>query len=297
MSAAVDALEAAFSAASLPVSPQRLVLEREGSQLLAMPAAGPQGTGTKLVTVQPSNADRGLPLIHGVYVLFAAETMAPRAFFDGAELTTLRTPAVSALATTYLARDGASRLVVFGAGVQARAHVEAMRAVREITDVTIVAPTDQRADRLVQDLGREGLAVRRGSGNEVSRADIVCTCTTASEPVLSGEQLPEGVHVNAIGSYQPHTREVDTATCLRARVVVEDRDAVLAEAGDLTIPLGEGSFTEDRIAADLHEVVRGRQVRTADSDITLFKSVGLASEDLVVAAAALDRLASGGRGS
>lgn len=289
MAGAIAALEAAF-ADVLPTAPQRLGVTHDGAQLLVKPAAGDAGFGTKLVTIQPANPARGLPLIGGIYVLFAPDTLEPVALLDGAELTRIRTAAVSALATRHLARRDARVLLVFGSGVQARAHVEAICAVRAIEQVILVGQTPARVDEAVAELREWGLDVRAGVPADVARADIVCTCTTASTPVFAGEQLAAGAHVNAIGAYQPHNREIDAATLRRARVVVEDRQAVLAEAGDLLIPIGEGAYREEEIAGELCEVVRGLQVRQAASDVTVFKSVGVGFEDLVVARAAIEVL-------
>jgi ornithine cyclodeaminase len=290
MEAAIDALEAALRAGELPDAPQRVAAAAGGGQLLVMPAAGASGSGAKLVTVQPDNPGRGLPLIQALYALFAPETLAPVALFEGAELTRLRTAAVSGVATRQLARHDAERLVVFGAGVQASGHVEAMCAVRAITRVIVVDSGSGSAAGLVEELRRGGVGARVGDLGDVAEADIVCTCTTASEPLFDGEALPPGAHVNAVGSYQPHTREVDTRTLERAQVVVEDRDAVLAEAGDLRIPVEEGRIDVERVA-DLRDAVTGACSRTGPESITFFKSVGLAWEDLVVAAAAAEALA------
>jgi ornithine cyclodeaminase len=285
---AVDALEAAF-AGELAEAPQRTVVEYEGGQLLSMPAAGRLGSGVKLVTVQPANPARGLPLIHGVYVLFAPGTLAPAGFLDGAELTRIRAPAVSGVATRLLAREDARHLVVFGAGIQAAAHVEVMRVVRPIERVTIVDPDRDAAERLVATLAAEGVDARIGSAEAVADADIVCACTTSPTPLFDGALLAAGAHVNAMGSYQPHTRELDTLTIHRATVVVETREAAMSEAGDILIPIREGAIDPAHVAGELADVARGEIRRRDAGDVTVFKSVGVAFEDLVVAAAALER--------
>ncbi len=290
MGEAVEALERAF-ARGLPPAPLRSHLETPAGSLLSMPAAGEAGVGVKLVTVSPGNPARGLPLIHALYVLFDAESQAPVALLDGAALTALRTGAVSGLATRHLARPEASRLVVFGAGVQARAHVEAMRAVRPVERVVVVSRTVERAEALVAEVRASGLAAEVGSPEAVGEADLICTCTTSPTPVLDGALLPPGVHVNAVGAYTPETRELDDEAVRRARVVVEDRAVALAEAGDLLIPMRAGAIPRDHVVADLAEVVRGATVRRSPDEITVFKSVGMAPEDLAVAAAALERLA------
>jgi ornithine cyclodeaminase len=282
MRGAIDALEAGF-AAGVPPLPPRTHMPTPAGELLLMPASGEQGVGVKLITLTSENPARGLPFVQGVYVLFGAVSQSPEAVIDGASLTALRTGAVSGLATRWLARGDARRLVVFGAGVQARSHVEAMRAVRDIDDVVIVSRTRERAEALAAKVGG-----RVGSDADVGAADIVCTCTSSPRPLFAGELLGDGVHVNAIGAYAADTRELDTAAVSRARVVVETREVAMAESGDLLIPLAEGAFADDHVVADLAEVVRGADVRRSPRDLTLFVSVGMAFEDLVVARAAVD---------
>lgn len=266
MTAAVEALERMFTAGGVEV-PQRHHLSVGAGELLVMPAWGTHGVGVKLVTVNPSNPVAGRALINGVYVLFSAETLEPVLLLDGAAVTALRTPAVSAVATKHLARPDASRLVVFGGGTQGQGHVEAMRAVRDVELVSIVTRS-------------------QGSPADVSAADIVCTCTTSETPLFDGRLLRPGTHVNAVGAYKLHARELEDATIRRAAVFVEDRDAALAEAGDLVQPIDSGALDPASIR-DLRDLLtNGRP----DADVTVFKSVGLASEDLAIAAAALAAL-------
>jgi len=290
MQGAVDALEVAFGSGAVPAAPLRTHLDTGAGTLVSMPANGPQGTGVKLLTVTPGNPERGLPLIQGLYVLFSPQTQEPEAAIDGAALTALRTGAVSGLATRYLALQDASRLVIFGAGTQARAHLEAMLAVRPIERATFVSRTAARAQVLAGAARDMGLAAEVGGPEAVGAAHIVCTCTTSPTPVFDGSRLSEGAHVNAVGAYTPETREIDEDAIRRGRVVVETREVALAEAGDLLIPLGTGSIGPGHVVADLSEVVRGARVRRSREDVTVFKSVGVAFEDLVVARAAVDRL-------
>jgi ornithine cyclodeaminase/alanine dehydrogenase-like protein (mu-crystallin family) len=285
MVAAIDALEGAF-AADRPETPLRTHHEIPDGALYLMPAAGPEGVGVKLIAINPDNPERGLPLIQGSYVLFDGGTLTPAAVIDGAALTGLRTAAVSGLATRHLAREDAHDLVLFGAGIQANTHLDAMLATRPIRAVTVVSRGREAADRLVERAEELGCDALVGDPGAVEHADIICTCTTSPEPLFDGALVPSGTHVNAVGAYQPHTRELDTALVVRGRVVVESREAALEEAGDLLIPLGEGAIDRDHIDADLTEVVRGRKVRTGPDDVTVFKSVGVAFEDLAVARAA-----------
>lgn len=288
--AAADALTAALrEPASIPAAPQRNVIGSGSGSFLAMPAAGDVGAGAKLVSVQPENPARGLPLIQGVFALFSPESLTPVALFDGAAITELRAPAVSLVATRFLAGADAAHLVLFGAGVQARAHGLALIAERPLERVTVVAPAP-RADALVRDLAAAGVDAVRGGPGAVAEADLICTCTTSSEPVFDGGLVAAGAHVNAVGSFQRTTREIDTTLLERSVVFVEDRDAALDEAGDLRIPIAEGRFAPESIAGDLVEVVAGERGRSSTEEITVFKSVGSAWEDLVVAWAAFELL-------
>jgi ornithine cyclodeaminase/alanine dehydrogenase-like protein (mu-crystallin family) len=291
MEAAIDALEAAFRGEQLPSAPLRTHVDVEDGQLLLMPAAGEAGVGVKLVTLNPHNPGRGQPFIHAVYVLFAPGSLEPVAVIDGQALTALRTAAVSGLATRHLARPDAERLVIFGAGVQAHSHLLAMRAVRDVWLLSVVSRTPEKARGLVDRARALGMEADLGEPTAVARTDLVCACTTSSEPVFDGGDLRAGAHVNAVGSYQPHTRELDDAAILRGKLVVETREAAMAEAGDILIPMESGRIGPWAIAADLAEVVKGAAVRTSPEDITIFKSVGVAFEDLVVARAAADRMA------
>jgi len=285
MPEAIKALARGF-VQPLPRAPQRLLCTVGNGQLIVMPVTGATAAGAKLLTVSPDNPGRGSPLIQGVFVLFAGESLEPRLVIDGAALTTLRTSAVSGLATKLLARKDANRLVIFGVGVQARAHLEAMRAVRPISRIAIVHPDVERARTFAEDAGIEATA----TGPEaIADADIVCTCTTSREPVFDGSLLPSGAHVNAIGSYRPDTREIDDNVLRRGTVFVEDRDAVLAEAGDIIIPIASGAIRADDVRGDLQDVVAGRIGRSDQAEITVFKSVGVAFEDLLIAQAIAER--------
>lgn len=282
---AVDALERSFREGDPSATPLRSVLETAAGTLLVMPATGTDLTGVKLVTLTPENPAAGHPLIHAVYVAFDARTQSPIAVLDGGALTALRTAAVSALATHVLARPDARRLVVFGAGIQAAAHVESMAAVRPIERVTIVGRDPERAASLAERVRAAGLTGIVGDPDAVRDADVVCTCTTATEPLFDGALLPPGCHVNAVGAFRLGDREVDTETVRRSRVVVETREVAMEEAGDLAIAVREGAVGWDHVVADLAELVRGTTVRRNENEVTFFESVGLAFEDLAVASA------------
>jgi ornithine cyclodeaminase/alanine dehydrogenase-like protein (mu-crystallin family) len=288
MRAAIDALATGFRDVDPSAGPLRIHVDTAAGTLLLMPASGAAGVGVKLVTLTPDNAARSLPFVNAVYVLFDPASQTPEAVLDGAALTALRTAAVSGLATDRLANPSATRLAIFGAGVQARAHLEAMLAVRPVEEVTIVSRTPGPAERLAEAARERGVDASVGDAGAVSRADLVCTCTTSDTPLFEGDHLEAGAHVNAVGSYRPTSRELDTRAMERARVVVESREAAFEEAGELVIPIDAGAFGPEHVVADLSELVRGADVRTSPSDVTVFKSVGLAFEDLIVARAVVD---------
>jgi ornithine cyclodeaminase/alanine dehydrogenase-like protein (mu-crystallin family) len=286
---AVEALHAAFARPSAAYgNPERDTHAVPDGELMLMPASGAEGVGVKLVTLTPANPPLGLPFIQGVYALFAAGHQTPEAIFDGAALTELRTAAVSALATSLLAPEDCRHLVVFGAGVQAAAHVEAMRVVRpSLEHVTIVGRDPARAAALVAVVGESGLPAAVGSADAVRSAELVCTCTTTLDPLFAAELVQPGTHVNAVGAYRTDRRELEPALLARATVIVEEREAALAEAGDIVLAMADGALDGDGISGDLHDVASGRIGRPGPDAVTVFKSVGLAFEDLVVARAAL----------
>jgi ornithine cyclodeaminase/alanine dehydrogenase-like protein (mu-crystallin family) len=283
MVAAIDALESALAGGlDSAADPARSSVDGGTGQLLMMPSAAGGRLAVKLVTVAPDDPGRALPRVQGVLVLFDPATLAPLAVVDGAALTALRTPAVSALAARYLAPLDARRLVVFGSGPQAEAHVRALSAVRPIDSVVIVGRDPGRAAALVARCEERGLSVRTGSPDDVADADVVVCATTASEPLFDGRLIRDGALVIAVGSHEPTAREVDTGLVQRSRVVVEDRTTALREAGDLILA---GARPEQ--LAELAAVVRVAVV--PDSRPTVFKTVGMAWEDAVVAAAAYER--------
>jgi ornithine cyclodeaminase len=293
---AVDALEAALLGGLDPeADPARQAVAAEAGELLVMPSSAPGAVGVKLVSVAPANPERGLPRIQGVYALFDPATLAPAALLDGIALTNLRTAAVSALAVRHLAAPGARRLVLFGTGAQAWAHAGALRA---------ELPGLARADVVARDRGRlEAFAARcrdelgldaRVAGPEaVDGADVVVCATTAREPLFDGALVASHAAVVAIGSHEPEAREVDERLAGRATVVVEARSAALREAGDVVAAVRAGALDPDALVP-LDALVRG-DARPADDRPRLFKSTGMAWEDLVVAAAVHARAGDGPR--
>jgi ornithine cyclodeaminase len=283
--AAVDALERALLDGLDPeADPPRSAFATEAGELLLMPSSWASAAGVKLATVAPSNPERGLPRIQGVYALFDGATLAPAALVDGIALTSLRTAAVSALAVRGLAPAGASRLLVFGSGPQAWSHVMALRELLALERVDVVARDPARLERFVERVREAGIASDAVSGpadERVAAADIICCCTTAREPLFDGELVAPEATVVAVGSHEPEAREVDERLAGRATVVIEARSAALREAGDVIRAIELGALDEDSLAT-LAEVVTGT-ANVAGKRPRLFKSTGMAWEDLVVA--------------
>jgi ornithine cyclodeaminase len=283
--AAVDALERALLDGLDPeADPPRSAFATEAGELLLMPSSWASAAGVKLATVAPSNPERGLPRIQGVYALFDGATLAPAALVDGIALTSLRTAAVSALAVRGLAPAGASRLLVFGSGPQAWSHVTALRELLALERVDVVARDPARLERFVERVREAGIASDAVSGpadERVAAADIICCCTTAREPLFDGELVAPEATVVAVGSHEPEAREVDERLAGRATVVIEARSAALREAGDVIRAIELGALDEDSLAT-LAEVVTGT-ANVAGKRPRLFKSTGMAWEDLVVA--------------
>ena len=253
------------------------------------PDGGRDGAlGMKAVSVFPGNAKLGIDTHQGAVLLFEVETGRLAALMDGVTITAIRTAAVSGVATDVLARPDAADLAILGAGVQARTHLDAIAAVRRLRRVRIWSRDPGRVTRLVEEMkASHEIAIEPAATAEaaVRGADIVATVTASPEPVLARAWLKEGVHVNAVGSSIRTAREIDTATMAAARLFVDRRESALNEAGDVLIPMREGAFAADHIQAELGEVVIGKHPgRGSASEITLFKSLGIAVEDVAAAA-------------
>ena len=264
------------------VAPLRVALETEGGVSLFMPAAiRSQGTaGAKVVSVNPGNADLGLPAIHAVVLALDPVTGRALALMDGTWLTALRTGAVGGLAADLLARDDASVVTVFGAGVQARTQLE---------EVRIVSLSLDEAQAFADEVENVTVRAVEDPAVALAGADIVVTATNSSAPVFDGSLVEAGTHVTGIGSYTLDTREVDTVLICRARVFVDDREGAMAEAGDIVGPIRRGDVTEAVILAEIGEVAAGRHPgRTSPDDITFFKSVGHAVQDVAVSSRVLE---------
>ena len=286
MEQAIEALRTGFR--DRPVHLERASHPVAGGDLLIMPAADDRTAGIKLLMVQPANALHGRPVIQGTYVLFDAVAGAPLALLDGTALTSLRTPAASAIATAVLAREDARTLGIIGSGPQAQAHVDAIRIVcPNITEVVLASRTAANAQSAIATVAASlvGTAAkaRVGTYTDAADCDIVCTLTRSTEPIIDASMVRRGTHVNAVGSYRTDMRELAADLVGQSTVVVDDEQAARAEAGDLTQAVDESRWSWDRLGGDLADLCSGRVARRSPEEITVFKSVGLAFEDLVIA--------------
>ncbi|PYC77187.1 ornithine cyclodeaminase [Streptomyces tateyamensis] len=265
--------------------PARLGVPVPAGELLVMPAATERYAGVKVAGVAPANPGRGLPRITGSYLLLDGATLVPLALLDGMALTTLRTPAVTALALDRLAAPDAAHLVLFGAGPQAYGHLAALAAVRPLRRVTVVAR--RPVPELLAFAASLGLAAEQGGPDAVAGADLVVCCTTAHEPLFDGALVADHAAVAAVGSHSLTGREVDTVLVQRSACYTEARAVARREAGDLV--LGGADWAS---VANLAELVTGTAAVPTDRP-RFFKSVGMAWEDLAVAAAVHERAAAG----
>jgi len=298
MAQAIEAIKAAFIQLSTGRAdvPLRVALQvpRYNGVTLFMPAYLSAGDrmAVKIVSVFNDNPAKGLPLIHALVVVVDGMTGEPVAVMDGTYLTALRTGAASGVATDLLARQDARTAAVFGAGVQARTQLEAICAVRPIQEAWVYDVVSERAAAFAAEMGRRlSLPVKvTGTPSEAAcQADVICTATTSSSPVFDDADVRPGTHINGVGAYTPQMQEIPAETVLRAKVVIDHREASLAEAGDLLIPLRQGRMTEDYIYAELGEIAAGlKPGRALAEEITLFKSVGVAVQDVAAAGAVLE---------
>ncbi len=295
MEGAIGILEEAFADfaagnVTMPVRTPITAPEYNGLSLF-MPAyiPGLKALGAKVVTVYKDNpAKFGLPNVMGTIILLNPETGAPVCIMDGGYLTAVRTGAVSGLATKYLARLDAKVHTLFGTGVQARTQAWAVAKSRELKRCLVFSIDDDEKKQAfageVTKLTGVQTEVAKDAENAVRACDILTLATSAKEPIIDGSWVEPGTHINAIGSHAPGMRELDTATVVKSKVFPDSTEACMAEAGDFQIPVEEGAWSPDSIAADLGEVVAGSKTgREADNDITLFKSVGLALQDMATA--------------
>jgi len=305
--ALIAALERGFAAYSAGNVQQplrvSLDLEQRGGLMLVMPAAveSIHAVGVKVVTVYPGNRAVGLPTIHATYLLVDPADGSVLALLDGTYLTGIRTACASAVATHYLARPDSEVLLIFGTGVQAVHHLRAMPAVLpRLREVWVCGRTMARAEEFVAaHAAPHGIRLQAvpPARSVLAEADVIVTATTAKEPLFPGEWLRPGMHINAVGAFQPTHRELDAVAVSRAVRYVDTRAGAEVEAGDLLMAVAEGVLGPGQLGHELGEVILGRvQGRTSREEITLFKSVGAAFEDAVVAQYFYQRARRGGIG-
>jgi len=243
--------------------------------------------GLKAICVFPGNPALGKDAHQGIVMLFSQETGEPLALMNASAITAIRTAAASAVATRLLAREDAADLAIIGAGVQARTHLVALASVRRLKRARVACRNIDHANELVREMQEKfSFPIEPVASNEaaVRNAHIIVTATSANEPVLKREWIADGAHLNAIGTHSPQSREIDTATMAAARVFTDRRESILNEAGDYVLAAQEGAITPDNIVAEIGELVIGSKPgRTSPTEITLFKSLGLAIEDVVCA--------------
>lgn len=245
----------------------------------------------KTVTLFPGNPANDLPLIQGMVCLFDATNGCPLAILDAPALTSLRTGAASGLATDLLAREDASTAAIFGAGVQGRTQLMAVASVRKLKKAFVYDMSEAAAKKFANEMSQQldiDVCPAATPAGALASADIVCTATVSQTPVFDDASLLDGTHINAVGSYKPHVQEIPLETVIRAKVVVDHKHSALEETGDLIIPIAKGLFSADRIHAELGDLLTEKvSARTSPDEITFFKSVGVAVQDLTAATAAL----------
>ncbi len=286
----------------LPLRPIMWLPERVGALGLMPGYMGDiQSMGVKVITIFPGNEGTEFDTHLGAVLLFGTKHGELKGIMDASEITGIRTAAVSGVATRLLAREDAGDLAILGSGVQARSHLEAMMAVRKIRRVRVWSRNLEHARRFAeQESRRRGVQVESvASAQEaVAGADLICTTTASREPVLCGDWIAAGVHINAVGSSVPVTRELDTAAVVKARLFVDRRESTLNEAGDFLIPKQEGAIGDDHIRGEVGEVLIGKaKGRQSPDEITLFKSLGLAVEDVASANHIYDKAVEKNRGT
>ncbi len=309
MERAIELVKLAFVdlSAKRATAPIRTAIEivPGSATTLVMPAFVPaaDALGVKVVSVIAANAERGLPTITSVVCLIDPDTGSPLAVLDGAYLTALRTGAVSGAATDLLARPEVKTLTLIGAGAQAVMQAVAVAAVRQLERIVVVARDQSRLDRFHETMESEwpAIAAKIETTTDVARAvreaDVICCATTSKTPVFDDADVRPGTHINGVGSFTSSMREIPSATVARALVVVDQREAAMEEAGDLIIPIAAGEIDESHIAGELGELVSGSvRGRQHAGQVTVFKSVGNAVQDMAVGRFAYDEALRRGTG-
>lgn len=291
--ALIDVLERAhveFSTGKA-VMPVRLVMPLREIQgrITAMPGylGDSNALGMKVVTAFQENPRRGLPAILAAIHLYDTETGKLAAIMDGTYITAMRTACVSAMATKALANSETPILGILGAGVQAASHIRALCKIRSVGQIKVYSPSGKSALKLKEEFEpalRAKIENVSRAEDAVRGADLLVTATTAKNPVISANWLKPGVHINAVGSHRPDYREIDAATMKGAKVFVDSREAIMAECGDVLLAIKDGAITADHASAEIGELLAGRKAgRTNPKEITLYKSVGIAIQDVAAA--------------
>lgn len=306
MASCMDVVEKAFAelASDTAVLPLRIGIKPPGGISLYMPAylKGLGALACKVVTVYKDNPTKhGMPTTIGKVLLQDPETGDVICIMDGGYLTAMRTGAVSGVATKYLAREGDGQVAgIFGAGVQARMQLRAVAVARKLSKALVYDPFPEAIQGFVAALGDLDLEIVAAESPEalLEGADILCAATSSPTPLFDGSLVRPGTHINGIGSHTPNARELDTVIVERSKFVADSAEACLSEAGDLMIPIDEGAITADHVHAELGEIVLGRKpARENDEEITLFKSVGLAIQDVATAKLVYDKAVEAGIGT
>lgn len=303
----IQAMSAALAeySAERVAQPVRTVIEvgPDRAYFGVMPAVidSPAAMGAKLVTVYAGNHARGLTSHLATIILLDPATGALVALLDGRYITEARTAAVSAVSVDRLARPDATRLAIIGTGVQARSHLDAIKHVRPLTDVRVWSPNAEHCAAFARSASTDtGLTVRAAASarTAVRDADIVVLVTASPVPVIDADDIAPGTHLCAVGACRPTQREMPTALVARSRLFVDSRTAALVEAGDIVLPLAEGAFSADHIVGELGSLILGRcEGRRSADDVTLFKSLGMAVEDVVAAQLVVERATTAGLGT
>ena len=252
--------------------------------LALMPVFDMSTTAAKIMTIYPANSETRFETHQGAVLLFSKENGSLLAVIDSTSITSIRTAAVSAVATSVLARSDATNLAILGSGAQAASHLQAMALVRKISSVKIWSRNFKHARSLVQKSEIPNATAVEDAEEAVKEADIICTTTSSTLPILQGKWIQEGTHINAIGSFTKDARELDSEAVKKSVLFVDSRESVTGEVGDFLIPKSEGLISDSHIRGELSDVIVGRvDGRTEERQITLFKSVGLSTEDLAAA--------------
>jgi ornithine cyclodeaminase len=290
MEECIDVMEKMFRslAAGECLQPLRNIMRiPDGSGVLGMMpghAAKLGVMGIKVITVFPANCESGLPSHQGVVMLFDAKNGQPLMLFDALEMTAIRTAAASAVATKSLSRENSSTLAIIGSGEQAKRHIEAMLLVRNIRNINIWSRTEKNTKQLVNELSGEynlNIHVKKNAQEALKQADIICTVTASKEPIVMGDWIAAGTHINAVGSSTALSRELDTAAIVKSKLFTDCYESLFNEAGDFLIPKKEGAVTDEHVKGEIGEVLSGtKKGRENEEEITVFKSLGISAEDI-----------------